>query len=509
MCAKAPEFVHLPDRVGVGQLRRLDVVHFADRSRIDSGLARGGIHQALDDEDAFGSTRAAISADRRGVGHHRLHLVVHQRQIVDAALHEGTEHQRNDVAGTGRIRAGAADRAHAIGQHAALLVEREFTGRGEIAAVGATDEIVGTIAAPADFLAELGRGIGDEAVLGIKAGLLAEAAADIADQHADAFLRPLQHGVCEDVAGRARRLRLHMEQKPPRLLLDLCDGRARLHGRRHQPLTDQIERHLVRSFREGLLDLGGVAIAHGGDDIVRRIGPDHGCTGLDRFQGIDDRRQHLVVDLDRFGRALRLQARGRHHGRDRLAGKAHDLMRQQPARRHRHRLPVRTLKHRQCRNGADVVPDQVFAGVDGSDAVHLGRGLGIDRLDLRMRMRRAQHVQPQCPVFRLVVDELPLPGEQPLVFQTLDGLARTEPQIAGKNVHQFVLRVSSTLIVIPRDACSSAKLTRSCQFCRGHAGPESITTAGGYRFRARRFAAPRNDEVVRSHVKHKPITKRP
>src|SRR5438128_6646268 len=56
-------------------------------------------------------------------------------------------------------------------------------------------------------------------------------------------------------------------------------------------------------------------------------------------------------------------------------------------------------------------------------------------------MRRAQHVQPQRALLRFVVDELPLPGQQPLVFQTLDRLALTKTHIAGKNVHQFVLRV--------------------------------------------------------------------
>ncbi len=35
-------------------------------------------------------------------------------------------------------------------------------------------------------------------------------------------------------------------------------------------------------------------------------------------------------------------------------------------------------------------------------------------------------MQPQRAVGRLVVDELPLPGQQPLIFQTLDRLARTE-----------------------------------------------------------------------------------
>ena len=96
--------VDLADGVGVGQLRRLDVVHLADGARVHADLPRGGVHQPLDDEDAFRPARAAIGADRRGVGHHRLDLVMHQRQIVDAGLHERPEHQRNDGAGAGRDR---------------------------------------------------------------------------------------------------------------------------------------------------------------------------------------------------------------------------------------------------------------------------------------------------------------------------------------------------------------------------------------------------------------------
>ena len=50
-------------------------------------------------------------------------------------------------------------------------------------------------------------------------------------------------------------------------------------------------------------------------------------------------------------------------------------------------------------------------------------------------------MQPQRTVFRSVVDELPFPGEQSLVFETLDGLARPETHIAGKDVHPIVLGV--------------------------------------------------------------------
>ena len=308
--------------------------------------------------------------------------------------------------------------------------------------MGAADEFVGAVAAPADLPVQLGRGIGDDAVFRIEAGLLAKAAADIADQHAHAFLRPLQNGFREQVAGRARRLRLHMQDQPPGLLLDLGDGRARLHRRGHQPLADQIERDCVRGARKGFFDLGGVAIAHGGHDVVGRLGPHHRRAGFDRLDGIDHRGQHLVVDRDRLGRGLRQHPRCRDHGRHRLAGIAHDFMGQQPPRRHRHRLAVRPLEDRERREGADIVLDQIGAGIDRLDAGHFGRGLGVDRHDFGVGMRRAQHIEPQRALLRLVVDELPLPGEQSLVFQTLDRLARTETHIAGKNVHQFVLRAS-------------------------------------------------------------------
>ena len=305
MCAKAPRIVDLADGVGVGQLRRLDVVHLADGARVHADLARGGVHQPLDDEHAFRPSRAAIGADRRGVGHDRLDLVVHQRQVVDAGLHERAEHQRNDIAGAGTVGAGAADRAHAIGQHAALGVEREFAGRGQVAAMGAADEFVGAVAAPANLLSEFGRGIGHDAVFGIEAGLLPEAAADIADQHADAFLRPLQDRFGKQVAGRARRLRLHMQDQPAGFLVDLGNGRARLHRRGDQPLADQIERDGMRGVGESRFDLGRIAIAHRGHDIVGRIGPYHRRAGFGRLDRIDHRGQHLVVDLDRFRRGLR------------------------------------------------------------------------------------------------------------------------------------------------------------------------------------------------------------
>jgi len=114
----------------------------------------------------------------------------------------------------------------------------------------------------------------------------------------------------------------------------------------------------------------------------------------------------------------------------------------QPSWRHRHRFAVRPLEDCERREGADIVLHQIRTGIDGLHPGHIPRGLGVDRLDPGVGMGRAQHIEPQRAFLGLVVDELPLPGEQSLVFQALDRLARTKTHIAGKNVHQFVLRAS-------------------------------------------------------------------
>jgi len=56
-----------------------------------------------------------------------------------------------------------------------------------------------------------------------------------------------------------------------------------------------------------------------------------------------------------------------------------------------------------------------------------------------MGMRRAQHMQPQCAVFRLVVDEMALPGEKSLVFEALGRQPRAETQVRRQNIHRASL----------------------------------------------------------------------
>jgi hypothetical protein len=113
-------------------------------------------------------------------------------------------------------------------------------------------------------------------------------------------------------------------------------------------------------------------------------------------------------------------------------------MRQQAARRRGHWRTIKPLERHKRWQRADVVGHQIGTGIDRRNAWHRSSDSTIDGEDLGVRMRREQHMQPQRTVFRLVVDEMPLPGQEPLVLETLDRLARTETHTSGKNIHQAV-----------------------------------------------------------------------
>ena len=78
-------------RVGVRELVGLDEVASADLGRIDADLAGQRLHRALERIGRLGSTGAAVGVGRRLVREHRRALEGVRRDVVDAAVEEGTE----------------------------------------------------------------------------------------------------------------------------------------------------------------------------------------------------------------------------------------------------------------------------------------------------------------------------------------------------------------------------------------------------------------------------------
>src|SRR5262249_37656185 len=84
------------------------------------------------------------------------------------------------------------------------------------------------------------------------------------------------------------------------------------------------------------------------------------------------------------------------------------------------RLAVLVLDHPAADQAADLGVGRILAGEDRHHARHAGRGRGVDALDLRVGMRRAQEVRVGRARKRQGVAITARPGEEALVFLPLD-----------------------------------------------------------------------------------------
>ena len=133
-----------------------------------------------------------------------------------------------------------------------------------------------------------------------------------------------------------------------------------------------------------------------------------GVAGIERGLGIGDGGELLVVDRDQFAGVLGLGAGARHHGADRLALPAGAVDRDGVLRRR--------LDALEMREHADPGRDhlgKLRAGDHGDDAGRRLRRRGIDRLDARMRVRRAHERHMRHARQRHVADELRAALRQP------------------------------------------------------------------------------------------------
>ena len=162
--------------------------------------------------------------------------------------------------------------------------------------------------------------------------------------------------------------------------------------------------------------------------VARRAVVNRGAPVFSASTGVDDRRQHFVVDVDQFGGVLGLVGRFGDDQRDAVADVADLALRQYRMRRLLHRLAVGAGDQPSARQSVDA--GQVVAGEDRDDA---GRGLrlgGVDAADLRMRVRRAQEIGVRVMLRVDVVGVLAGAGEKTIVFLAADRLADAV-QIAG------------------------------------------------------------------------------
>ena len=367
---------------------------------------------ALDDVVGLGLAGAAIGIDGHGVGDGATDIDGDCRYVVDAALRRRGGDHGGAWPVAREIGAKIGDHLHVQRQRPAGSIERQPGRRGDVAALGAHDELLGAIGQPAHRPAETARREQQHDPFGIEEVLHAEAAADVGRMHAHAIERQLEDELGELAADAVhalpRQLEVHRAGRRivardagPRLdggdddtvvhHLDLDDVRGALHGRRH---------------RIAVAALGVI------DEISRRFWPERRRAGRQGRDAVDHRIERLVIDLDGLGRGARDVLAVGHHEGHRIADMADAAVGQRRPRRHDHRL------HRgQARHVAQPLGREVGVGVDGMHAGKRRRRRNVDALDQRMGMRRAQHVAVQAICNRYVGDVATLPDEKSAVLE--------------------------------------------------------------------------------------------
>ena len=420
--------VDLPERVGVGQLRRADEVAAPQLGRVQAQAARGRVHQPLDQVDGLGPPGAAVGAGGRVVGEHGRDADVHRADVVHAGAHPGPHHQRDGHRAAARAAAHVGVGVHAQREHAAVGIERQLGMAGLAAAVHGGQELLHALGLPLDGPRGLQRGPGDGDVLGVGAGLHAEAAAHVAHRHAHGLGAQAGQAGHQRAAQAGGHLRARAQHEPA--FVEPGVEAARLQCRGRQALVLDLERHHMGSGAKGRGAGGGVAVAGLGEHVAGCIGPDLGRAGRQRRCQRTHRRQHLVVHRHGLRGGLGRGGRVGHHQRHRLADEPHHLVCQRTPGRRGGRAAVGPLEAGRKGHGLDARRHQVGPGEHGAHARQRPRGGGVDRDDARVGVRAAHEGRKALAGQAQVVGEAAFTAQQRGVFDAAQRVAAAEAQRA-------------------------------------------------------------------------------
>ena len=126
------------------------------------------------------------------------------RDVVDAGRHPWPDHELDDDTGRRRVRAQVGERGDAQRKNASARVQRELRLAGDVAPVRGGEELLDALGRPLHRPHELPRAIRRDDVFRIKTRLHAEAAADVADEHAHLVGGDAEH-LCRERVTQPRR----------------------------------------------------------------------------------------------------------------------------------------------------------------------------------------------------------------------------------------------------------------------------------------------------------------
>ena len=254
-------------------------------------------------------------------------------------------------------------------QDLAVLVGRHLRVGDVVAAMRVGQKGLRAIRRPFHRALDLLRRPDADRLLGIDEDLGAEPAADVRSDDAQLVLRRDADEGREDEPGDMGVLARRVERVVVGSGIVLADRRAGLDRVRHQPVVDEVDLGDVLRLREGgfrRVLVAEMPVEHGvvGRDVV------HLDRRFRRLGGVDDGRENIVIDHDRFRRVLGLGQRFGDHHRHVVAHIAHLALGEGRVRPGLHGTAVLGMDHPAADEAADLVRREVVAREDGDDARH-------------------------------------------------------------------------------------------------------------------------------------------
>ena len=274
---------------------------------------------------------------------------------------------------------------------------------------------------------------GQHGIFGIDRRTHAEAAADIAGDHAHLVHRHAEtrgDGEFDAVNALAHR----MDGVAIARAIVFAEGDARLHRRAADALITRGQAHDAMRARESGVSRRAIAIRRRDQQIAGAIFPERRRARRQRRGRIDRGGQRRVIDRDQLGGVLRGSETLGDDESGGFADIAHAIQRDrrlQGRRAVRHRLGAEggfgdlemIGTARSVRHTFEAGRGVIFSGQHREHARCLRCGCRIDAGNVRMRMRRAQHGGVGLMRKIDIVGEAAFSGQQPPVFLAPDRLS--------------------------------------------------------------------------------------
>ena len=401
---------------GIGR----DEIPAPQLDRVEPVFGRGVIDEAFDGAGDVRPPGAAVGGHRRGVRVGESRTRVQRGDAIDAAHGDGEIACADQRAEHGGVGAEVGAIVETDGEEAPAGIERDLARERQRAAVVLRQEQFRARRHPFHRAPEFLCREHQRDRLGIDAAAHAEAAADVARDHAQPVRR---------YAGHLQQLAAHVVDALARRIygyhpapgVAVGDAGARFYRAADQALAVHGHAAGERRARERRLDRRGITRFIFEGDVARRLGVQFGRAGARRVVETHRRRQVLVIDCDVFGRILRQQRAVGHDQRQRLAGVMHAVASERRPERLLHFLSADAVESDTAGERLESGRIQIGGGEHQVDARPRARRLGVDAANYRVGAVGAQHagveLPRQVPVGRVAAPA----GEQAFVFAA-DGL---------------------------------------------------------------------------------------